>query len=129
MFKLNLKWLKEKVIELKRETLTLYACLKDRRTPLIAKIFAAITIGYLLSPIDLIPDFIPILGLLDDLILVPILIKITISLIPKTLYHEIKSQVKTDEILQKSWYLALPVLLIYVAFLLYIYLKFFKNES
>ena len=129
MSKYNWKWIQEKVKELKRETLTLYACLKDNRTPVIAKIFAGITVAYLLSPIDLIPDFIPFLGLLDDIILVPLLIKITISLIPKTLYEEIKSQVNADEILTKKWYLAIPVVLIYIAFSLFLYFKFFKNAA
>lgn len=128
MSKFNWKWIKEKIKEIKAETLTLYSCLKDRRTPLIAKLFAGITVAYLLSPIDLIPDFIPVLGLLDDLLLVPLLIKVTISLIPKPLYEEIKSQLKTGQILQKSWYLAIPVFLIYIALILYIYFKFFKNE-
>ena len=129
MSKYNWKWIQEKVKELKRETLTLYACLKDKRTPLIAKIFAGITVAYLLSPIDLIPDFIPVLGLLDDVILVPLLIKLTISLIPKPLYDEIKSKVNSDEILTKKWYLAIPVVLIYIALSLFLYFKFFKNAA
>lgn len=128
-FRLIWKWFQDKVKQLKRETLTVYACLKDKRTPLIAKIFAGITVAYLLSPIDLIPDFIPILGLLDDLILVPFLIKITISLIPDALYQEIKSKVNTEEVLQKKWYLAIPVLLIYIAFAFFLYFKFFKHEA
>ena len=75
--------LKETVNRLKQEIVPLYYALFDKRTPIIAKIFAAITVGYLLSPIDLIPDFIPVLGFLDDLIIVPLLIKFTITLIPK----------------------------------------------
>ena len=129
MSKFKLQWLQEKVKILKRETLTIYAALLDKRTPVIAKIFAGITVAYLLSPIDLIPDFIPVLGLLDDLILVPVLIKITISLIPDALYEEIKSKINFDETLQKKWYLAIPVVLIYVVLLIFLYLKFFKNES
>lgn len=54
----------------------------DKRTPLTAKILIGLTIGYLLSPIDLIPDFIPIIGFLDDLIIVPLLISLSIKLIP-----------------------------------------------
>ncbi len=129
MGKYTWKWIQEKVKELKRETLTLYACLKDKRTPLIAKFFAGITVAYLLSPIDLIPDFIPVLGILDDIILVPLLIKLTISLIPKALYKEIKSKVNAEEILTKKWYLAIPVIIIYIAFSLLLYFKYFKHES
>ncbi|WP_326986186.1 YkvA family protein [Chryseobacterium sp. MP_3.2] len=129
MSKVNLQWLQKKVQKLKRETLTIYAALRDKRTPLIAKIFAAITVAYLFSPIDLIPDFIPVLGLLDDLILVPILIKVTISLIPNELYDDIKSKINAEESLQKKWYLAIPIILIYSVLLLILYFKFFKNET
>ena len=127
MSKYNWKWFQEKVRLLKRETLTIYACLKDKRTPIIAKIFAGITVAYLLSPIDLIPDFIPVLGILDDLILVPLLIKITISLIPDALYQEIKAKVNSEEILQKKWYLAIPVILIYIGLSIFLYYKFFQK--
>lgn len=124
---MNLKQLQQKLKNLKRESITIYYALRDKRTPLIAKIFAGITIAYLLSPIDLIPDFIPILGILDDLILVPILIKITVSLIPEDLYEEIKANLNSDERLQKRWYMAIPVIAIYVALLIFLYLKFFKK--
>lgn len=60
--------LKQKVNVLKREIFVIHTALLDRRTPLYAKFFAAITVAYLLNPIDLIPDFIPVLGLIDDLI-------------------------------------------------------------
>lgn len=56
---------------------------KDKRTPIAAKMLIGITIGYLLSPIDLIPDFIPVIGLLDDLIIVPALIALSNKLIPE----------------------------------------------
>ena len=60
--------LKERAKKLKEEIPAVFLSLKDRETPLIAKILAGITIGYALSPIDLIPDFIPVLGYLDDII-------------------------------------------------------------
>lgn len=66
-----LSQVKEKVKQLKQETVPIYHALFDRRTPVAAKILAGLTIVYLLSPVDLIPDFIPVLGLLDDLIIVP----------------------------------------------------------
>lgn len=66
-----LQKLKENVKKLKQETFPIYNALFDSRTPVMAKILAALTVAYLLSPIDLIPDFIPVLGLLDDLIIVP----------------------------------------------------------
>ena len=75
--------LKQKAKKLKSEVEVLIIAYKDKRTPIIAKILIGITAGYLLSPIDLIPDFIPVLGLLDDLIIVPFLIKLSIKIIPK----------------------------------------------
>ena len=57
--------------------------LKDKDTPVLAKIFAGITVAYALSPIDLIPDFIPVLEYLDDTILLPAFVALTIKFIPK----------------------------------------------
>ena len=62
--------------------------LKDERTPLLPKILLWIALGYLLMPFDIIPDFIPILGQLDDILLVTLLIYISIKLIPKDLIDE-----------------------------------------
>ncbi|MGH8703783.1 MAG: YkvA family protein [Burkholderiales bacterium] len=67
---------------LRRETLALYYAARDPRTPWHAKLLAAIVVGYALSPIDLIPDFIPVLGYLDDLLLLPIGIALTLKLVP-----------------------------------------------
>jgi len=64
--------------------------LKDHRTPLISKILLALAIGYLLLPFDFIPDFIPIFGQIDDIIIVPLLIYIALRLIPKELIEEYK---------------------------------------
>lgn len=67
---------------LKAEALTLYCALKHPQTPRAARWLALLVVAYALSPIDLIPDFIPILGLLDDLILLPLGIALVIRLIP-----------------------------------------------
>ncbi len=67
---------------LRRETLALYYAYRDPRTPWYARAWAAVVVAYALSPIDLIPDFIPVLGYLDDLILVPLGIAIAIRLVP-----------------------------------------------
>ena len=61
-----------RVRELKRDAFALYLACKDPRTPWYAKLLAALVVGYVFSPIDLIPDFIPVLGQLDDFILVPL---------------------------------------------------------
>jgi uncharacterized membrane protein YkvA (DUF1232 family) len=106
--------LKELDRTLKREIVPIYYAMLDKRTPIIAKVLAGVTIGYMLSPIDLIPDFVPVLGLLDDLILVPILIKLTLHFIPKELINEIKNKIESGQKLPKKWYFAIPIVLIYV---------------
>ncbi len=87
--------LKEKARRLKLEAQTLIIAYKDSRTPLSAKILIWNTVGYLLSPIDLIPDFIPILGLLDDLVIVPLLITASLRLIPATVLLESREAAKS----------------------------------
>ncbi len=75
---------------LKKE-IAVYKCvLKDRRTPILAKILLALAIGYLLMPFDIIPDFIPVLGQIDDIIIVPLLFYGAIKLIPKYIIEECK---------------------------------------
>jgi uncharacterized membrane protein YkvA (DUF1232 family) len=74
--------LKRRAKRLKRQIWALYLSLKDPGTPLLARAVIIVTLAYALSPIDLIPDFIPVLGQLDDLILLPALIALAIHLIP-----------------------------------------------
>lgn len=79
---------KRRALQLKTEIYALYLAYRDPRTPLFAKIFAGMVVAYAFSPIDLIPDPIPILGLLDDLILLPIGIAIAIRMIPDPVLAE-----------------------------------------
>ena len=72
--------LKVRAKKLKTDIPALFLALKDDNTPIIAKIFAGITVAYALSPVDLVPDFIPVLGYLDDVILFPMLVALTIKL-------------------------------------------------
>ena len=78
--------------QLKAETLALWFCCKHPDTPLLAKILATMVVAYALSPIDLIPDFIPVLGYLDDVILVPIGIYFTLKLVPQHVLDECRAQ-------------------------------------
>ena len=89
------KW-KEKARELKKETYTLYLACRHPQTPLLAKIVAACVVGYAFSPIDLIPDFIPVLGLLDDLILKPLGITLVIRLIPPGIFEECRQKANAE---------------------------------
>ncbi|MCU6734074.1 YkvA family protein [Diplocloster agilis] len=112
--------LKTRAKNLKTAIPALFLSLKDKDTPLPAKIAAGITVGYALSPIDLVPDFIPILGYLDDLILLPALITITIKLIPKDIWEKNKKQAQNTNthIAAKKWYYALPIILIWLLIIL-----------
>jgi uncharacterized membrane protein YkvA (DUF1232 family) len=122
-----LKKLKEKAKALRNEVHVLVIVYKDKRTPLLPKLLIGLTIGYLFSPIDLIPDFIPILGLLDDLIIVPLLIKLSVKLIPEYLFEEAKSKVlDKNQIKNKSnWFFAALIIILWLSILLYIAFKVF----
>ena len=79
---------KQAARKLKRETAALYYACRDPRVPWYAKTVALVVVAYALSPIDLIPDFIPILGYLDDLVLVPLGISLALRLIPPVVMEE-----------------------------------------
>lgn len=111
--------IKEKAGKLKSEAQVLMIAYNDKRIPLSAKILIGITIGYLLSPIDLVPDFIPILGLLDDLIIVPLLIMVSIKLIPSIILEEARQKVKSDpQSLKKSnWTFGVLIIILWLILL------------
>jgi len=73
---------KTRARQLKTDVYALYLAYKDPRTPWYARIFAAVVVGYAFSPIDLIPDPIPILGYLDDLVLIPLGVFLALKMIP-----------------------------------------------
>ena len=76
----------------KIDVVALWLAARDRRTPWVAKVVAAAVAAYALSPIDLIPDFIPVLGYLDDLVIVPLGILLAIRLIPAELMEEFRRE-------------------------------------
>jgi uncharacterized membrane protein YkvA (DUF1232 family) len=76
---------------LKRDVAALWLAARDPRTPLVAKLLAGLVAAYALSPIDLIPDFIPVLGYLDDLLIVPAGIWLAVRLIPAALLEEFRA--------------------------------------
>ncbi|GAF85224.1 unnamed protein product [marine sediment metagenome] len=85
------RW-KEKVKKLKQEIYALYLAYKDPRVSWYAKIFIVILVGYVISPIDLIPDFIPIIGYLDDLIILSLGIVLAIKMIPREVMEECQKE-------------------------------------
>ncbi|PWI46552.1 hypothetical protein CEE45_16270 [Candidatus Heimdallarchaeota archaeon B3_Heim] len=118
--------LKTKAKDLKMETYTLYLVYKDARVSWWKRLFLGIVIGYAVSPIDLIPDFIPVLGYVDDLILVPIGISIALKLIPKEVIEDCRRKAreekkkempigkKTSLLILMIWIVGLGLLLIWV---------------
>lgn len=108
--------LKERAKQLKTDIPAVFIAIKRRETPFSAKIFAALTIAYALSPIDLIPDFIPILGYLDDLLILPAMVWATVKLIPDDIFQQCRRE--SAEMWKngkpKKWYFALPIVLIWL---------------
>jgi len=82
---------------LKRDVVALWLAARDPRTPLAAKLVAGAVAAYALSPIDLIPDFIPMLGYLDDLLIVPAGIWLAVRLVPPDLLAELRSTAESRE--------------------------------
>lgn len=108
--------LKERAKKLKKDVPVIFLVLKDKDTPVIAKIFAGITVAYALSPVDLIPDFVPVLGYLDDIILLPAFITLTKKFIPKDVLE--RNRKLSENLWQdgkpKKWYYAIPIVLIWI---------------
>lgn len=115
--------LKQKAKELKSEAQVLVIAFRDARTPLSAKILIAITVGYLLSPVDLVPDFIPVLGLLDDLVLVPLLIALSLKLIPSKILEEARETAKSNpQMLKKTnWFFGIVIIILWLIILYFIF--------
>ncbi|MBS6645064.1 MAG: DUF1232 domain-containing protein [Clostridiaceae bacterium] len=107
---------KEQAKKLKTDIPALFLALKDKDTPMIAKIFAGITVVYALSPIDFIPDFIPVLGYLDDIILLPALIALTMKFIPQNVIERNRKSAKGlwENGKPKKWYYAIPIIVIWL---------------
>ncbi len=101
---------------MKLETLALYYAYRNPKTPWYAKAWAALVVAYALSPIDLIPDFIPVLGYLDDLVLIPLGVALAVRLIPRGIYTECRelAEKKSAEPLGKSWAMGIAIIVAWV---------------
>ena len=86
---------KQQVRKLKNETYAIYLACKDSRVPWYARALAAVVVAYALSPIDLIPDIIPVIGYLDDLILVPLGIALVLRMIPPDVLAECREKAES----------------------------------
>ncbi len=107
--------LRERANRLKTDTHALYLACRDPRVPWYAKIFVAIFVAYALSPVDLIPDFIPILGYLDDLIILPAGIYLSLKMIPREVLKECREKAQSASIDKKTkWSAAFIVIFIWL---------------
>lgn len=108
--------IKERAKQLESDIPAVFVALKDQETPLLAKALAGLTVGYALSPIDLIPDCIPVLGYLDDLILLPALVALTVYCIPEEIW--IKSKAASAGLWKngkpRNWRYAIPIAAIWL---------------
>lgn len=101
---------------LKKEVLALYYAIHDPRTPLLAKVIPWMVLAYALSPIDLIPDFIPVLGLLDDLLMLPGMIWLAIRLIPRPVMAQARFRAEHEPMrLSRNWMVAVLIFLVWMA--------------
>ena len=111
--------LKRKVESLRSDLYALYLASRDPRVPLKAKALIVIAVGYFLSPFDLIPDFIPILGYADDLVIVPALASAAVKMIPREVMDECRSKAQSElRSGHAKWAVAALVILIWLAMLL-----------
>jgi uncharacterized membrane protein YkvA (DUF1232 family) len=122
---------KQKARELRTETYALYLAVKDPRVPWYAKFSAVCVVAYALSPIDLIPDFIPVLGYVDDLILIPLGIALTIKMIPPDVLAECKAtaRLKVPQGKFLGWIGAILVLALWVVIIFAVVLWFSRPEK
>ena len=117
---------------LKQDTLAVWYASRDKRTPWYARLLAVIVAAYALSPIDLIPDFIPVFGYLDDLILIPAGIALTLRLIPPEVM--VAARVRAADTLAKPnpWWMTLLIILVWVgvlALMLHLLLPLLQNNG
>jgi uncharacterized membrane protein YkvA (DUF1232 family) len=111
-----LKRLKAMAKKLKANLIVMYLAYRDPRVPLFTKIFAICVVAYAFSPVDLIPDFIPILGYLDDLILVPLGVYIALRLFPQEVLEEYRTKAEEQRKLgkPKNWITGTLIIIIWI---------------
>ena len=122
--------LKERAKQLKTDIPAVFIAMRKKETPLLAKVLAAVSVCYALSPIDLIPDFIPVLGYLDDVLILPGLIAIIVKLIPGDVFDECRREAEGlwAEGKPKKWYYSLPIILIWLLILFLIAKAIFARK-
>lgn len=105
---------KQRARNLKVETYAIYLACRDPRVPWYARLLAAGVVGYAFSPIDLIPDFIPVLGYLDDLILIPLGITLVLKMIPAAVLDECREKARERINKPTNWVAASIIIVIWL---------------
>ena len=115
--------LKQWARKLKNDVIAMNFAMRHPQTPLYAKVFAAIIVGYALSPIDLIPDFVPVLGYLDDVILLPLCIALAIKMIPSNVLEACREEAKNNppKVKPKIWVAAYAIVMLWLIVLYSLY--------
>ncbi|WP_066307033.1 YkvA family protein [Bacillus sp. FJAT-29814] len=123
--------LKKWARKLKKQLFVLYFAYKDKRVSWYAKVVAACVVAYAFSPIDLIPDFIPVLGYLDDLILVPLGIMLALKMIPAEVIKdcEVKANDRMKYGKPKNWIVGSLIIILWIFFVLWLVLNGYKFIS
>lgn len=116
-----LQRLKNWAATLKREVMVLWFACRDLRTPWYARVLTMLIVAYALSPIDLIPDFIPVLGYLDELILLPVGIYLVLKLVPAQAMADARARaqswIESRQPKPRNWIAAAVIVLVWVALL------------
>jgi uncharacterized membrane protein YkvA (DUF1232 family) len=105
---------RERARLLAREVYTLYFACRDPRTPWYAKAVAACVVAYALSPIDLVPDFVPVLGYVDDLVLIPMGVALVLKLIPEDVLADARQRADQVRMKLRNWVGAALIVLIWL---------------
>jgi len=119
---------KRRAEKLKQDIPAIFLAIRSPQTPWYAKAMALITVAYALSPIDLIPDFIPVVGYLDDLLILPALAAVTVRLIPPKVLERCRLEAALiwQEKTAKRWYYAIPFVLIWLLILFFVLKALFR---
>ncbi|RDW16055.1 hypothetical protein CWR48_17875 [Oceanobacillus arenosus] len=113
--------IKTRAKNIKRDIFILIEAYKHPNTPLYVKLLALIFVAYAFSPIDLIPDFIPILGYLDDIILIPLGILLVLKLIPKDVLKVCREKAeRSEKVKRKNWIAGAVIVLLWVGVLIWV---------
>lgn len=119
---------RQRAKQLKMEVHTLYMAYRDPRTPWYAKLFIGCVVGYALSPIDVIPDFIPVLGYVDDMIIVPLGVAIALKMIPPGVLDDCREKARQAAGQKKlgNWLAAAVIIAVWIFVALFIIIFFFR---